>query len=235
MKPNTTHKTAAPRRAVAGAKKSNSQPTPKAAPPRATPAAPPPALAKPAGPVPVPAVSSVTAGPDLAYVRALAEIVEEHGLSELRVKLGGSSLILRRGVGQAIVAAAVPMVAAPTLPVPAQVADGSAATPLPASTASPNPPGTPASSAATESTSNGQYVVVSSPFVGTFYTAPSPDAQSFIEVGQKVKKGQVLCIVEAMKLMNEIEAEIDGTVAACLVENAHPVEYGQPLFKLSPA
>jgi acetyl-CoA carboxylase biotin carboxyl carrier protein len=75
---------------------------------------------------------------------------------------------------------------------------------------------------------------VASPFVGTFYRSPSPEASSFVEVGTRVKKGQVLCIVEAMKLMNEIEAETDGVVAAILVENAQPVEYGQALFKISP-
>ena len=82
---------------------------------------------------------------------------------------------------------------------------------------------------------NGQHNYVNSPFVGTFYRSPSPEAPSFVEVGQRVKKGQVICIVEAMKLMNEIEAEADGTVVACLVENAQPVEYAQALFKISPA
>jgi acetyl-CoA carboxylase biotin carboxyl carrier protein len=79
-----------------------------------------------------------------------------------------------------------------------------------------------------------RHVSVSSPFVGTFYRAPSPEAPYFVEVGQRVKKGQVLCIVEAMKLMNEIEADADGIIAACLVENAQPVEYGQTLFRIAP-
>lgn len=71
---------------------------------------------------------------------------------------------------------------------------------------------------------------ISSPFVGTFYRSPSPDSPVFVEVGSKVKKGQTLCIVEAMKLMNEIEAEMDGEVVSILVENAKPVEFGTPLF-----
>jgi len=75
---------------------------------------------------------------------------------------------------------------------------------------------------------------VSSPFVGTFYRAPSPDSPPFVEVGQKVKKGQTLCIVEAMKLMNEIETEVDGTVAEILVQNATPVEFGEQLFRIVP-
>ncbi len=75
---------------------------------------------------------------------------------------------------------------------------------------------------------------ITSPFVGTFYRSSSPAAKSFVEIGSRVKKGQALCIVEAMKLMNEIEAEIDGEVAAILIENGKPVEFGSPLFVLSP-
>jgi acetyl-CoA carboxylase biotin carboxyl carrier protein len=76
--------------------------------------------------------------------------------------------------------------------------------------------------------------LITSPFVGTFYRSPSPDAAAFVEVGQRIKKGQVICIVEAMKLMNEIESEVDGTVHEILAENAHAVEYGQPLFRIGP-
>lgn len=77
-------------------------------------------------------------------------------------------------------------------------------------------------------------ITVTSPIVGTFYRSPSPDAPSFVEVGLRVKKGQVLCIIEAMKLMNEIESETDGTVVKALVENGQPVEYGEPLFLIEP-
>lgn len=77
-------------------------------------------------------------------------------------------------------------------------------------------------------------VYITSPFVGTFYRCPSPEAPPFVEVGQIVKKGQVLCIIEAMKLMNEIEAEVGGTIVACLAENGQPVEYGEPLFQIRP-
>jgi acetyl-CoA carboxylase biotin carboxyl carrier protein len=78
-------------------------------------------------------------------------------------------------------------------------------------------------------------ITITSPIVGTFYRAPSPEAAPFVELGSLVKKGQVLCIVEAMKLMNEIESEIDGTVIKILVENSQPVEYGEPLFLIEPA
>src|SRR5512138_1356254 len=76
--------------------------------------------------------------------------------------------------------------------------------------------------------------LVNSPFVGTFYRAPSPDSAPFVDVGTKVTKGQTLCIVEAMKLMNEIESETDGTVAEIFVQNATPVEFGEPLFRIVP-
>jgi acetyl-CoA carboxylase biotin carboxyl carrier protein len=77
-------------------------------------------------------------------------------------------------------------------------------------------------------------ITVTSPIVGTFYRSPSPDAPAFIEVGLRIKKGQVLCIIEAMKLMNEIESEADGIVVKALVENGQPVEYGEPLFLIEP-
>jgi acetyl-CoA carboxylase biotin carboxyl carrier protein len=78
-------------------------------------------------------------------------------------------------------------------------------------------------------------VTVTSPIVGTFYRSASPDADPYVEEGDKVKKGQVLCIVEAMKLMNEIESEVDGTIVKILAESTKPVEYGQPLFLIDPA
>jgi len=77
-------------------------------------------------------------------------------------------------------------------------------------------------------------VTVTAPIVGTFYRSPAPDAAPFIEIGLRVKKGQVLCIIEAMKLMNEIESDVDGIIVKALVENGQPVEYGEPLFLIEP-
>lgn len=79
------------------------------------------------------------------------------------------------------------------------------------------------------------YTTVTAPIVGTFYLSPAPDASPFVEVGSRVKKGQILCIIEAMKLMNEIESDVDGIVAKILVENSNPVQYGQPIFLVEPA
>jgi acetyl-CoA carboxylase biotin carboxyl carrier protein len=85
-----------------------------------------------------------------------------------------------------------------------------------------------------ETEPEGRLLTVTSPIVGTFYRSPSPDAEPFVDVGARVKKGQVLCIIEAMKLMNEIESEVDGVVVRILVDNGHPVEYGEPLFLIEP-
>jgi acetyl-CoA carboxylase biotin carboxyl carrier protein len=176
---------------------------------------------------------------DVEQIRELAAIVESHGLSELRLTMPAGVLLLRRGGASAMVSSLPAHTS--MAPVVSMMPSGASMPPvaIPMPAAAEPAPATPA--LAGQSTSptagvqgNGQVHVINSPFVGTFYRSPSPEAPSFVEIGQKVKKGQVLCIVEAMKLMNEIEAEIDGTVVACLAENAQPVEYGQTLFKLSP-
>ncbi len=141
-------------------------------------------------------------------VRALARIATEFDLSEIEVGPGGQIRVRRGGV-----AAAGATVAAPA---PAPSAPRSISLTPPS--AEPEGKGT----------------FISSPFVGTFYRAPSPEAPSFVEVGKSVRKGQVVCIVEAMKLMNEIEAEADGKVEEILVKNGEHVEYGQHLIRLSP-
>jgi acetyl-CoA carboxylase biotin carboxyl carrier protein len=97
----------------------------------------------------------------------------------------------------------------------------------------PESPGLPETAPAKQADSNVAYVT--SPFVGTFYRAPSPDAPPFVDVGSNIRAGQALCIVEAMKLMNEIEAEFAGTIIECLVETGSPVEFGQRLFKVKKA
>lgn len=80
----------------------------------------------------------------------------------------------------------------------------------------------------------GGLITITSPIVGTFYLTPSPDSEPFVTIGSRIKKGQVICIIEAMKLMNEIESEVDGVIVKILVENGHPVEYGEPLFLVEP-
>jgi acetyl-CoA carboxylase biotin carboxyl carrier protein len=163
--------------------------------------------------------------PTVQLARELAAIVDTHSLTELVMDTPELTLTLRKGGGEAV--AAAPAVAIPTaLPVPVASAAPAApaANPARAQSAPPAPAGKP----------EPDYHVVTSPFVGTFYRSPSPDADPYVVEGQRIEKGQVLCIVEAMKLMNEIEADTSGVVAAILVQNAQPVEYGQPLFRIAP-
>jgi oxaloacetate decarboxylase alpha subunit len=148
-------------------------------------------------------------GPEeLATVRELAEIATEFDLAELAVDPCGGIRIVRRQAG----GGAAATVATPPL--------------------HPAPPG-PAVEKAERPAESG--VLLTSPFVGTFYRAPAPEAPPFVEAGQAVRKGQVMCIVEAMKLMNEIESEFDGKILEILVKNAEHVEYGQPLFRIEKA
>jgi len=159
---------------------------------------------------------------DIRKVKKLIELLEESNIDEIEIKEGEESVRISRNSGQ-------PMVAAPAAPIYAQAAaPAPAAPPAPAPEAAPAAEA-PAASAAAPATSGH---VVKSPMVGTFYRAPSPTSPSFAEVGQTVKVGDVICIVEAMKMMNQIEADRAGTIEAILVENGEPVEFDQPLFSI---
>jgi acetyl-CoA carboxylase biotin carboxyl carrier protein len=153
-------------------------------------------------------------------VKKLVQLVEKSDVTHIEWEKGPEKVVIKRGN----VAAAAPAVAAPTV---VHAAPVSAPVPAPA-------PAAPAAPKADAKAADKPGVVVNSPFVGTFYRAPSPESPPFVDVGAKVKKGQTLCIVEAMKLMNEIEAETDGTVAEIFVQNASPVEFGEPLFRIVP-
>jgi acetyl-CoA carboxylase biotin carboxyl carrier protein len=152
---------------------------------------------------------------DLRKLKTLIELVETSGIAELEIQEGEERVRITRAVAPS---AHTVMMHAPM-----------AQAPLPAPAAAPMAPvSVPAVAVAEEPSGH----VVKSPMVGTFYRAASPDAKSFVEVGDSVKEGDTLCIVEAMKLMNEIEADASGVVKAILVENGQPVEFGQPLFLL---
>jgi acetyl-CoA carboxylase biotin carboxyl carrier protein len=144
-------------------------------------------------------------------IRRLAELLREYGLSEVEVEREGVRIRLRRKAAPLATAPAGPLSAGPA-PVPA---------------------GAPVAAAA-RGADEAHLLTIEAPMVGTFYRAPSPDAQPFVREGDRVKKGQAVCIIEAMKLMNEIESKVAGRVAKVLVENSQPVEYGQPLFLLEP-
>ena len=150
---------------------------------------------------------------DLRKLKKLIDLVQESGIGEIEITEGEEKVRISRQ------AAAPPMVMAhpgmqPMMAMPAGPAPSASG------------PSAPAAGAAPEQQGHS----LKSPMVGTFYRAPSPGAPSFVEVGQSVTKGQTLCIIEAMKLLNEIESDVAGTIKAILVENGQPVEYGQPLF-----
>ena len=146
---------------------------------------------------------------DLRKLKTLVDLVSESNISELEItEAEGKVRIVKAAPAAAYVAGAVPMVA-PPLPVTAA---------LPAVAAAPEPAPAP----------TGQ--VVKSPMVGTFYRAASPGAKALVDIGQPIKAGEAICIIEAMKIMNEIEADATGTVTKVLVENGQAVEFGQPLF-----
>jgi acetyl-CoA carboxylase biotin carboxyl carrier protein len=150
---------------------------------------------------------------DLRKLKTLIDLVAESGIAELEVTEGEDKVRIAK-FSPAPVAPTSPttLVTAPLTAAPAVA--GLPAAAAPAAVAAPAPTGH----------------VVKSPMVGTFYRSPSPGAPSFVELGQAVKPGDTLCIIEAMKLLNEIEAEVGGTVKEILVDNGQPVEYGQPLF-----
>ena len=157
---------------------------------------------------------------DIRKVKKLIELLEESNIDEIEIKEGEESVRISRNSAQPLISApaayAAPVAAAPA-PAPAPAAPAAA----PAAEA-------PAEAAAAATSGH----TVKSPMVGTFYRAPSPTSASFVEIGQSVKVGDVICIVEAMKMMNQIEADKAGTVEAILVENGEPVEFDQPLVSI---
>ena len=152
-------------------------------------------------------------GPQTKQVQELIDLLKNNNLTEMELEWEGLRIRVRHETGPRTITAAV----------------SEQGTIVPTSTAQlPAATGT-----KTEDTTG--MITIASPIVGTFYRSPSPDADPYVDEGDYVKKGQVLCIVEAMKLMNEIESEVTGKVAEILVQNAQPVEFGQPLFRIEPA
>ncbi|MBI2754523.1 MAG: acetyl-CoA carboxylase biotin carboxyl carrier protein [Betaproteobacteria bacterium] len=152
---------------------------------------------------------------DLRKLKKLIDLVQESGVAELEITEGEERVKIVKGGGVTLPPAAAPVPATtapgPTVPAPH---------PKPAADAPP----------AAEPATAQEGHVVKAPMVGTFYRASSPDAKPYVELGQAVKKGETVCIIEAMKLMNEIETDAAGVIKAILAENGQPVEYGQPLF-----
>jgi len=150
---------------------------------------------------------------NIKELKELIDLLKDTEVTELEIEKAGVKVRIKKG--------------RTVLPRVADHVDGSAVVPV-EKTAAPETP------EVGEKPADSGVITVTSPIVGTFYRSSSPDALSYVEVGDVVKKGQVLCIIEAMKLMNEIESEVDGKVVEILLENAQPVEYGEPLFRIEP-
>jgi len=157
---------------------------------------------------------------DLRKLKTLIDLVQQSGIAELEITEGEERVRISRGTSGSAPAAPVQVYTLPAAGVPP--------------TATGAPPAAPAAGAPAEGEAAApEGHVIRSPMVGTFYRSSAPGAKAFVEVGQAVKAGDTICIIEAMKLLNEIEADRDGTVKAILVENGQPVEYGEPLVILA--
>ena len=154
---------------------------------------------------------------DLRYVKKLLEMIDASSVNSIEITSEkGVRIRLSKQARTVQVAAPMQIAAAP-----APAAPGVAAPQAPAEPAKQEAP-------------KARYLEVKSPMVGTYYAAPEPGAKQYLTVGERISKGQILCIIEAMKIMNEIESEFDGVVKEILAQNAHPVEYGQVLFRIDP-
>jgi len=153
---------------------------------------------------------------DIRKIKKLIELLEESSLTELEIVEGEESVRLSRG---GAMVGAMPMIG-PISPVPAGAVPEMQAVPAAAPA--------PLEDSQEEQVPEGE--LVRSPMVGTFYNSPSPEAEAFVSLGQQIKEGDTMCIIEAMKMFNQIEAEASGTVVAILVENGQPVEFDEPLF-----
>jgi acetyl-CoA carboxylase biotin carboxyl carrier protein len=181
---------------------------------------------------------------DLGKVEKLMALMAQYGVDVVQAETGPEKIALAKNAGALTALSSLSAVghAPEALAAGRSASAASAAALAPTSSSASAQVSTPVAAAAPTQLASApaapkaipEGTTVSSPFVGTFYRSPSPDSPSFVDIGTRVKKGQTLCIVEAMKLMNEIESEIDGEVVGILVENAKPVEFGTPLFVIRP-
>ena len=159
---------------------------------------------------------------ELKEIQNLIKFVAKSGVNEVHVEMGETKVTIKTGgdvVQQVVTAPAATEVATPAAPV---------AAPAPAVEPAPSAP-------AAATTENDNHITIKSPIIGTFYRKPSPDKPNFVEAGDQVNEGDVLCVVEAMKLFNEIESEVSGTIVKVLVDDSSPVEFDQPLFIIDPS
>jgi acetyl-CoA carboxylase biotin carboxyl carrier protein len=159
-------------------------------------------------------------------IKELIELLVEKDITEFELERGDMKLHVKRGATTASIVQVAPAMAA--MPQVAMAPASAHVAPMVPATTAPNAPAS-IQAAAAEAV-DADLFIVKSPIVGTYYEAPSPGTPPFVKVGDTVKEGQVLCIIEAMKLMNEIEAEVSGVVAKMFINNGSPVEYGMPIF-----
>ena len=159
---------------------------------------------------------------NLSQIQELIKFVSKSGVSEVAIEQKDFKITIKateaKGKVQEVIQVAMP-----------------AAAPVAIAAAAPAPAAAPAAPAAPAAEAKGNLIEVRSPMIGTFYRSPAPDKPAFIEVGQTIKAGDTVCVIEAMKLFNEIEAEVSGTIVKVLVNDSTPVEYDQPLFLVEPA
>lgn len=173
---------------------------------------------------------------NLDDIQKLIKMIDESTLDEMMLEEGNFKITLKRASELSATVQGSPVM----LP-PQYIPQMTAATSFPPQFAQapaagqPSSPSDGSSKSAEAGAANSRYKEIRSPMVGTFYRSPSPEANPYIQVGETVSKGKVLCIIEAMKLMNEIESDLDGTIVKILVENAQPIEYDQVLFLIDPA
>ncbi|MDA8874133.1 acetyl-CoA carboxylase biotin carboxyl carrier protein [Winogradskyella sp.] len=158
---------------------------------------------------------------DLKEIQNLIKFVAKSGASEVKLEMDDVKITIKTGSEETTIVQQMPMASAPVMqqamPVAAPVAESAPSAPAPAAS------------------DDSKYVTIKSPIIGTFYRKPSPDKPVFVEVGTDIKEGDVLCVIEAMKLFNEIESEISGKIVKVLVDDSSPVEFDQPLFLVDPS
>ena len=164
---------------------------------------------------------------DIKEIQNLIKFVAKSGASEVKLEMEDVKLTIKTGRDEAettTIVQQVPVAQAPAMPVPVTAAPVAAAPVAPVTDATP-------------ATTSGEskYIEIKSPMIGTFYRKPSPDKSVFVEVGTSISEGDVVCVVEAMKLFNEIESEVSGKIVKILVDDASPIEYDQPLFLVDPS
>ena len=162
---------------------------------------------------------------DIKEIQSLIKFVAKSGASEVKLEMEDIKITIRTGSqgsgGETTIVQQIPMAQAPVAQAPAP-----AAAPAPASAAAPE---------AAKADDDSKYITIKSPIIGTFYRKPSPDKPAFVEVGKDIKEGDVLCVIEAMKLFNDIESEVSGKIVKILVDDSSPVEFDQPLFLVDPS